>query len=156
MFSELVLLQQRAPAILAIALLVMLNWGAVFSLISRNALHLVEPASVNHPYDWRFGIFQYTTGLCIAFVGLIALEGAAFSLLSKSSPLNPHSAAIHTGSIAAFLTIAARLIGDAEIVMVDLSHRWVNADIVNALIVPLLFGCMIITYVVNKHYFFLM
>jgi hypothetical protein len=70
--------------------------------------------------------------------------------------LNARSAAIHTGTLASLLTIVARLVGDAEIVMVDLSHRWINADIVNALAIPLLFGCMIMTYIVNKHFFFLM
>jgi hypothetical protein len=118
---------------------------------------MVDTPQVMHPYDWRIGEFQYTFGLLIAFVGLIALEGAAFSLLSKCSPLHARSAAIHTGTLAALLTIVARLMGDAEIVMVDLLfHRWINADIVNALAIPMLLGCMIMTYIVNKHYFFLM
>lgn len=138
-------------------MLVMFNWSTMVSLVSKNILHMVDNTPpVNHPYDWRLGVFQYTTGLTMAFVGLIALEGAAYSLLSKCSPLNARSAAIHTGTLAALLTIVARLVGDAEIVMVDLSHRWINADIVNALAMPLLFGCMIMTYIVNKHFFFLM
>jgi hypothetical protein len=135
----------------------MLNWGTMVSLVSRNILHIVSDIPpVKNPYDWRIGVFQYTTGLLMAFVGLIALEGAAYSLLSKCSPLNARSAAIHTGTLAALLTIVARLLGDVEIVVVDLSHRWVNADIVNALAIPLLCGCMILTYIVNKHFFFLM
>jgi hypothetical protein len=110
----------------------------------------------SHPYDWKLGVFQYGIGLIIVFTGLTALEGAALSLLSKVAPVNTRSIIINVGTMATFLGLAARLLGDFEIVMLDLSHKVINTDIINSLVLPLILGSFLLTYLVNKHFFFLM
>lgn len=134
----------------------MLNWAALFSLISRAADLLETVSHQSLSYDWKFGVLQYIIGLVIVFAGISSLEGASLALLSKCSPINARSVFMHTGTFATLLTMFARLLGDLQIVMVDLSHTLVNADIVNALVIPLLFGCLVVTYVINKYFFFLM
>lgn len=90
------------------------------------------------------------------FTGLIALEGAALSLLSKTSPANTRSIIINVGTITTFLGLAARLLADIQILLIDLSHKLINTDIVNALVLPLVLACYLLIYFVNKHFFFLM
>lgn len=113
-------------------------------------------SSHHHRYDGNFGVWQYTLGLAVAFVGLVSLEGAALSLLSKVSPPNRRSIIVNAGTVVTFLGLAARVIGNFQIVAIDLSHKLINTDIVNSLVIPLLVVGILLKYVVNKHYFFLM
>lgn len=110
----------------------------------------------NHPYDWKLGVYQYTIGLSTVFAGLTALEVAALSLLSKVSPVNTRSIVINAGTIATFLGLAARLMGDSLILIIDLSHKLINVDIVNSLVFPLVLACFLLIYLIKKHFFFLM
>lgn len=106
-------------------------------------------------YDWKLGIFQYTFGLAITFVGLTAVDGSNLSLLSKMSPQRLRGLFLNIGTITTFLSLFARLSADA-VVMVDLSHKLINTDIVNALVIPLFLVCFVPIYLVKKHYFFLL
>ena len=135
----------------------MINYGSIASLaIEVPELFKNTVGRPNHPYDWRLGVFQYLVGLAIVFCGLIALEGASLSLASKTSPANIRSVFINVGTITTFLGFVARLIADAQIVFVDLSHKVINTDIVNSLVVPSLLMCFLLSYVINRHFFFLM
>ena len=134
----------------------MVNWKSLFSLMSRAPNLLTDTNGHLYHYDWELGVYQYSFGLLIVLIGLTALEGSSLSLLSKCSPVHARSIFVHVGTIATFVGLVARSLGDFQIVMVDLSHKLINTDIVNALVVPLLFGTLVIAYVVNKHFFFLM
>jgi hypothetical protein len=94
-------------------------------------------------------------GLTTIFVGLVALEGATLSLLSKVSPPRLRSVVINVGTIATFLGLVARLLGDAQILMVGLSNRLINMDIINSLAVPLLLALCVAAFLLKKHFFFL-
>lgn len=110
----------------------------------------------SHPYDWTLGVFQYTIGLTIIVSGLFALDGAALALLSKTSPPNIRSIFLNLGTIATFVGLTARLIANLQILFVDLSHRLINSDIVNSVVVPLFLASLLLIHVVRKHFFFLM
>jgi hypothetical protein len=142
--------------VIGIGLVIMINWLSLFSLATKFPILLDESNSRhNHPYDWRFGVIQFVVGLTIIFVGLVALEGATLSLLSKVSPPRLRSVVINVGTIATFLGLVARLLGDAQILMVGLSNRLINMDIINSLAVPLLLALCVAAFLLKKHFFFL-
>jgi len=135
----------------------MINFSSIASL-ATHALELFANTEgrPSHPYDNRLGVVQYTVGLTIASLGLMALDGASLSLLSKTSPASIRSIFVQSSTIATFLSFIARLMADGQILVFDLSHRLINTDIVNSLIMPTLFFCFALAYLVNKHFFFLM
>jgi hypothetical protein len=135
----------------------MLNFEAMFSLTLRvpELFHDVS-GRPNHPYDWRIGIFQYSIGLTVAYVGFVGLSTASLSLLSKVSPSSAHSVVLKIGTGVTLFGMLARLFGDMQVVMVALSHKLINTDIVNALVFPLLLVCFVLLHFVSKHFFFLM
>lgn len=134
-----------------------MNWESVFSVATRaSKLFADTNGRPSHPYDWKCGVFQYVIGLMIVFSGLTALEGATLSLLSKVSPINTRSIVINVGTMTTFLGLLARLLGDFDIVMVDLSHKVINTDIINSLVLPLLLASLLLSYLVGKNFFFLM
>jgi len=135
----------------------MINYGSIASLATHaSELFANTQGRPSHPYDNRLGVIQYTVGLSVLFFGLIALEGAALSLLSKTSPANIRSVVVNVGTIATFSSFAARLMADSQILVFDLSHRMISTDIVNSLVMPLLLVTFVLSYVINKHFFFLM
>lgn len=148
---------QRSLRIVAWGLFVMINFGSILSLAMRAPeLFANTEGRPSHPYDKKFGVVQYIVGLTIVSLGLIALDGASLSLLAKTSPANIRSIFVQSSTIATFLGFTARLLADAQILVFDLSHRLINTDIVNSLIMPLLLVCFVLAYLVNKHFFFLM
>jgi len=141
----------------ACGLVIMINYGSIASLAREVPELFANTLGMpSHPYDWRLGVIQYSVGLTIVFFGLIALNGASLSLLSKTSPVNNRSVFSSVGTITTLLGFAARLMADGQILFFDLSHRVINTDIVNSLVLPLLVVCFLLSYVVNKHFFFLM
>ena len=148
---------QRALGIVCFGLLIMVNWESMFSLATRaSEVFANTNGRPSHPYDSKLGVFQYAIGVTVVFAGLTALEGAALALLSKVSPVNTRSIVVNVGTVATFLSLAARLLGDLLIVLFDSSHKVINTDIVNSLVLPLVLACFLLTYLVNRHYFFLM
>jgi hypothetical protein len=138
-------------------LFAMINWVSIYTLAHHVSGLLVDIAGMpSHPYDWKVGVFQYTIGLVFVFVGLVSLEGAILSLLSKISPANSRSVAMNVGTLVTILGLGARLLADLNILVVDLSHKLINVDIVNSLLIPLLLGSFVLSFFVKKHFFFLM
>jgi hypothetical protein len=134
----------------------MVNWLSIASLATRLPILLVESNGRHtHPYDWRVGLVQYFCGMTTTFAGLVALEGATLSLLSKVSPPRLRSVVINVGTIVTFLGFTARLLGDAHILTVGLSHRLINMDIINSLLVPLFLAALVAVYFLKRHFFFL-
>lgn len=116
-----------------------------------------EPRSTEvPPYDWIFGRYQYVVGFIVTFVGVISLEVTTLSLMSKVAPLKLRGSLINCGSIVTYSSLIGRVVGDIQILMVGLSHRLINTDIVNSLVIPLLAACLVAGYIVKKHFFFLM
>lgn len=134
----------------------MVNWLSMFNLAARVPNLLMDTQGrMPQIYDWGLGRFQFVIGLSVAFLAVIAVDGANLSLLSKVSPQRLRSIVINIGTIVSFLSLTARLMADFQILMVDLSHKLINTDIVNALVIPLILMCFVFIYFVKKHYFFL-
>jgi hypothetical protein len=134
------LFHQRSLGVVMVGLVCMINYGSLFSLAQSapKLLSNVEEAllqsatSTQQPYDWKLGVIQYVAGLTTTFVGLISMDGAALSLLSKLAPLRLRSIFINVGTISVFLCFTARILGDAQILFVGVSHRLINTDMINA------------------------
>jgi hypothetical protein len=153
-------MEQRSLLIFGTGLLVMINYASLFSLASQveNLLDETDETTYRevHPYDGMFGIVQYVIGFTVAFTGIMTLEGATLSLMSKVAPSRLKSAVINCGTIVTFFTLAARVLGDIEILFVGLSHRLINTDIVNSLVIPYFLACIAAYYLVKIYFFFLM
>lgn len=148
---------KRSIQMLIIGLLIMVNWGSVFAMAANIKVLFTETRDMRHHlYDWLLGIPQYLVGFLLTFTSLKALEGSARSLLSKVSPPNSKHHMTNIGTIATFLGLFAKFLANMQIVAVGLSHRVINTDIVNCIVVTLLVGCIVAHYFVRKHYFFMM
>jgi len=135
----------------------MVNWGSVFALAANLRILFTETKEMRHHYyDWLLGIPQYVIGFSITFVGFKALQGSSRSLLSKVSPPHVNSVLTSVGTMVTFSSLLAQLFANLQILTVGLSHRVINTDIVNSLVVPLLIACIVAHYFVRKHYFFLL
>jgi hypothetical protein len=145
---------KNALALTALSFLFMINWAEMVNVVSHiRQLFDEDIHGTYHPYDWGFGVFQYLIGLTISYVGVVSLEGAALSLMSKIYPSRPRY--ISCGSLVTFVSLLARILANIHVLIVGLSHRLVNTDIVNSVILPLLGVCIAGIYVVRKHFFFL-
>jgi hypothetical protein len=150
-------IQQRGIVILGIGLFIMINWGSIFGLLPEIQNLLDEDQNMRrHEYDWFLGIFQYVGGLTVSIVVLRSIDVASCSLLSKVAPAELRNIAINVGTIATFVGLVGQLAADLQIAAVVLSHRLINSDVVNALVIPILLSSFIVYYFVRKHFFFLM
>ena len=135
----------------------MVNWQSMFAMAELlPSVFALTDGRPRHLYDWKLGIFQYVIGLILVYSCLVALEGSSLSLLSKLSPSNTRSLIVNVGSMATFLGLIARFLGDFQIVMIDLSDMIISMDIVNALVVPLILACFLLSYLIRKHFFILL
>jgi hypothetical protein len=150
---------KRGVMFLMVGLLVMVNWGSLFDLIPnlRN-LFQENRTERRHQYDWLLGVAQYVIGGVISFGCLRAIDIASRSLLSKMSPPSPNRSwnQNYVCILVTFAGLFAQFFANCQILMVVLSHRVINTDIVNALIIPMLIACSVAYYFVRKHYFFLL
>jgi hypothetical protein len=150
------LFSQRSLQVLAGGLFIMINWLSLLSLVTRVPVLLSDiDESQPREYDWILGVFQYSIGLFVTLFALVAIDGANLSLLSKLSPQRIRSVVVNAGTLSTFLTLLARLAADLHILVVDLSHKLINNDIVNSVVIPLFLLCFLLRYFVRKHYFFL-
>jgi hypothetical protein len=150
---------KRGLVFLLIGLLVMVNWGSLFDLIPNlRKLFEENQAERHHHYDWLLGVGQYVVGGTMSFGALRAIDIASRSLLSKMSPPSPKRPRNqnHVCILVTFVGLFSQFVANSQILMVVLSHRVINTDIVNALIIPILIACSVAYYFVRKHYFFLM
>jgi len=153
---------QRSLQLLAFGFFILINWFSLVSVATRvSGLFADTEGRGPQIYDWGFGAIPFVVGTTIAFVGLTATEGANLSLLSKVSPAarvrgTSVSSAIGVGSIVTVLTFASRFAADSNILLVDLSHKLINTDLVNSLVIPLFLVSFVFLYVIRKHYFFLL
>eukprot|EP00934_Nitzschia_sp_Nitz4_P002918 Nitzschia sp. Nitz4//scaffold9_size221794//76701//80874//NITZ4_001339-RA/size221794-snap-gene-0.181-mRNA-1//-1//CDS//3329560980//2908//frame0 len=148
---------RKSVMLLILGLLIMVNWGSVFAMVANLKLLFTETLqNREHVYDWLLGIPQYVIGFFVSFTSLKALEGSSRSLLSKVSP--PYSKHILTnlGTMATFGGLLAQFLANIQILGVGVSHRVINADIVNSIVVALLMGCLVSHFFIRKHFFFLM
>lgn len=157
---QLIIILQRSLFILAIGLFVMFNFGSIISLALQIQDLLTESSDRRRErkYDWLLGFFQYFAGCAITFIALTCIDGAASALLTKVSPprIKSSNIALQPGTIVSLLCVSAQLLADCQILVVGLSHRLINTDLVNSLVVPLFIICLIMSHLVKKHYFFLM
>ena len=150
---------QRSLVILGIGLFVMINFGSILTLAYQiSDLFAETEKQRDRKYDWLLGIVQYFVGFTVTFLGLTAIDGATLSLLSKVSPprIRSSSVALQLGTIVSFVSLAAKVLANLQILVIGLSHRVINTDMVNSLVIPLLIVCIIVAHFVRKHFFFLM
>ena len=145
---------KNALVLTVLSFICMINWEEMVNVASH-IRHLFDEGMYGtyHPYDWGFGVYQYLIGLTISYVGVVSLEGAALSLMSKIYPPRPRY--ISCGSLVTFVSLMARILANIHVLIVGLSHRVVNTDIVNSVMLPLIGACIAGIYVVRKHFFFL-
>jgi hypothetical protein len=150
---------KRGLVLLLVGLLVMVNWGSLFKLIPNvRKLFQENRTERRHNYDWLLGVAQYVIGGVMSFGALRAIDVASRNLLSKMSPPSSHRPwnKNYVCTMVTFAGLVSQVFANCQILMVALSHRVINTDIVNALIIPLLIACSLVFYFVRKHYFFLM
>jgi hypothetical protein len=148
---------KRSMLLLGIGLLVMVNWGSLLAMVLNLKILFTETLDDrHHQYDWFLGLPQYVLGFVVTFTGIKALHGASASLLSKVSPPQMGHVTTNLGTIVTFSGLIAQLLANFQIVAVGVSHRVINTDTVNSIVLPLLIGCMVAYYFVKKDYFFLM
>ena len=148
---------KRSVIIALIGLCVMVNYVSFINLVIhlRGVFDRAADKEYHHPYDWIIGAPQYLCGLAVTFVGITSLEPTTLSLMSKLAPSRTKSIVINCGTVVTILSLTARFIGDVHILAVGLSHRFINTDIVNSLVVPLIITCFAAAYIVRRHFFFL-
>jgi hypothetical protein len=153
-------LLQKSLVVLLVGLFIMINYGSVIKLAFQIQSLFTESEErvKEYVYDWMLGILQFFVGVSVGFLGLTSLDSATMSLLSKVSPprIRSSNVSLQLGTIVSFVSLVARLLADMQILMIGLSRRLINADLVNALAMPLLVVCLLIAYFVRKHFFFLM
>lgn len=106
-------------------------------------------------YDWSLGIVQYIVGSLVIMASITAIEGCTLSLMSKVAPPKLESKAINLGLIVSLIRPSTRFMADVFILLVGLSHRIINTDIINSLSLVLICACCAVYYLVKRHYFFL-
>lgn len=134
----------------------MINWVSLVSLATRLPNLLDDtPGKPHHTYDWILGLAQYLCGGSIMFFGMTALEGSSLSLLSKISPVHLRSIFVNVGTMTTLLALMARLLANVYVLTVGLSHKLINTDIVNSLVLLLLAASLAIVFVVKRHFYYL-
>jgi hypothetical protein len=134
-----------------------INWQSIFTLAHLfPRLFTDTQGRLSHPYDGKLGVIQYVVGLSLVYVNLVALEGSSLALLSKLSPMNLRSILVNMGTMTTFICLIARLLGDFQMVMIDLSHQLINTDIINSLVVPLILVSFVMTFLIRKNFFILL
>ena len=138
----------------------MLNYSSVVKLAwqIRDLWDETEEKQWESKYDWLLGIVQYFVGFTLTFFSLTALNSSTLSLLSKVSPprIRSSSVSLQLGTICTFVSLFAGVLADMQILLIGLSHRIINNDLVNSLVLPLVVVSIVIAHFVRKHYFFLM
>ncbi|GKY93863.1 hypothetical protein MPSEU_000353200 [Mayamaea pseudoterrestris] len=148
---------KRSICIVATGFFGLINWMSIYSLSGRVPLLFSDmDGKETAQYDWRIGILQYLIGASVAFVGLISLNGASLSLLSKVSPHRQKSAVINIGTVITLLSLFARILADGQILLVDLSNMLINTDLVNALAIPTTFVCVCLLFMVKRSFYYLL
>jgi hypothetical protein len=132
----------------------MINWSSVTSLVGSALSKSWSQES--RLYDWKVGIFQYTFGFVVSYGGIVALEGATLSLLSKVSLAASKNPLLNMATLVTLFTLFARTIGDVHILIVGLSDLIINTDIINSLVFPMLAFCLVASVLIRRHFFFMM
>ena len=101
-------------------------------------------------YDWSLGIAQYIVGTFVIMASITAIEGCTLSLMSKVAP-----AKLSLGLIVSLIRPSTRFVADVFILLVGLSRRIINTDMINSLSLVLICACCAVYYLVKRHYFFL-
>lgn len=144
-----------------------LNYESLLSSIGITALFSSSlPMSTNvsvatsrdRLYDGSLGVSQYVIGSSIIFLSMTVLEGASLQLVSKASPFKLNYAIANISLISAIIGNLGRILGDTMVTLIGVYCSRVNSsiDMVNALFVPLIVLCFLYSYIVRRHYFFLL
>lgn len=145
---------KSALVIARYGLVLMVNYEALYYTI-KNAIFRSANQDHSLSYDGFLGAVQYIVSFAVVFMSMVSLESVTLTLMSKVSPIPLRKYSLDSSFAVIFVSALGRLAGDILIWASDLSSWIFFNNIVNTLcccsIICLLFG----SYVVKKHYFFL-
>eukprot|EP00522_Entomoneis_paludosa_P001098 CAMPEP_0172466868 /NCGR_PEP_ID=MMETSP1065-20121228/57300_1 /TAXON_ID=265537 /ORGANISM="Amphiprora paludosa, Strain CCMP125" /LENGTH=1447 /DNA_ID=CAMNT_0013223813 /DNA_START=92 /DNA_END=4435 /DNA_ORIENTATION=- len=149
---------KRTIVVVTMGAFILINWTSMFSLAKRVPSLFTEMAGNEHThtYDWNVGILQYTIGTVVSFIGLVAVESATLSLLSKLAPLRLRSVVLNLGTLVVVMGFVARIVADLQLTSVVLSHRVISTDVINTIAIPLFLFSLPMIHLIRKHFFYLM
>ncbi|KAL7491615.1 hypothetical protein ACHAWT_000904 [Skeletonema menzelii] len=135
-------------------LILMVNYEALFYTI-KNAI--LRSANQDHSlsYDGFLGTIQYILSFAVVFFSICSLESVTLSLMSKVSPIPLRKYSLDSSFAVIFVSSLGRIAGDVLVWVSDLSSWIFFYNIVNMLCFCLIICLLVGSYVVKKHYFFL-
>lgn len=150
---------QLGSMVVGLGLVIIVNYEALLVLLLHLRDVFRETQGVDDRpttyYDWSLGIVQYIIGTFIIMASITAIDGCTLSLMSKVAPSKLESNTLNLGLIVSLIRPSTRFMADVLILIVGLSHRIINTDIVNSLSLVLICACCAVYYIVKRHYFFL-
>ena len=157
--ATLALFTQLGLLFVGLGLTTMVNYEALLVLLLhlRDVFRWAEGEG-DRPttnYDWSLGVAQYIVGTFVIIASITAIEGCTLSLMSKVAPAKLESKAINLGLIVSLIRPSTRIVADVFILLVGLSRRIINTDMINSLSLVLICACCAVYYLVKRHYFFL-
>lgn len=135
-------------------LVLMLNYESLFHFIKSIFNSSLRRDSRYYYDDGWIGVLQYLLSYAIVYCSVTTLEGATLSLMSKSSG-QIKKYAIDNAFIVIVVSALGRLAGDALICTYEMSSWAFLNDIVNALCFSMIVVFTAGTFVVRRHFFFL-
>lgn len=135
-------------------LILMVNYEALFYEI-KNVIFRSANNDHDLSYDGFLGPVQYIICFAIVFLSISSLESVTLSLLSKVSPIPLRKYSLDSSFAVIFVSSLGRIAGDVLVWCSDLSSWVFFNDVVNTLCCCLVIGLLVGSYVVKKHYFFL-
>lgn len=145
---------KNALVVARYGLILMVNYEALFYTI-KNAIFRSANHDHSFSYDGFLGPVQYIICFAIVFLSISSLESVTLSLLSKVSPIPLRKYSLDSSFAVIFASSLGRIAGDVLVWCSDLSSWVFSNDVVNTLCCCLIISLLVGSYVVKKHYFFL-
>jgi hypothetical protein len=135
-------------------IVLMVNYEAFYYTL-KNAIFRSVNQDHSLSYDGFLGGVQYIVSFAVVFMSMVCLESVTLALMSKVSPTLLRKYSLDSSFAVIFVSALGRLTGDVLIWVSDLSSWIFFNNIVNTLCCCLVICLFVGSYVVKKHYFFL-
>jgi hypothetical protein len=135
-------------------LLLMVNYESLFYSM-KNLIFRSANQDHSFSYDGFLGAVQYIVSFAVVFMSMVSLESVTLTLMSKVSPNSLRKYSLDSSFAVIFVSSLGRLVGDLLIWATELSSWVFLNSIINTLCCCLIVCLIVGSYVVKKHYFFL-
>ncbi|KAL7454959.1 hypothetical protein ACHAWC_009518, partial [Mediolabrus comicus] len=135
-------------------LLLMVNYESLFYSM-KNLIFRASNQDHSFSYDGFLGAVQYIVSFAVVFMSMVSLESVTLTLMSKVSPNSLRKYSLDSSFAVIFVSSLGRLVGDLLIWATELSSWVFLNSIINTLCCCLIVCLLVGSYVVKKHYFFL-